>query len=74
MINLLWTFAALNVVYLIYAFMKGKGTKQEEQSSTLADEVRFLDVPDQILARPIAKQVNLRSVDENPEWWNKKIS
>ena len=71
MLEALWTLAAANIFYLVYAGI----SSLKKQKKLNADELHFLDVPDQMLsAVPVAKQVTLRPVEAQGQWWDKKIN
>lgn len=74
MLNLLWVLLATNVIYIAYlAFKKVKSSQSE---NSLADDIKFVDVPDHLLSTtPVAKKVNLNAeATSTGDWWNQKIN
>jgi len=75
MLNTLWILAAANILYVLYRIISQR-SKTEEQNSS-ADQISFLDVPDEVLnATPVMpKAVQLKDAPKNSaQWWDEKIN
>jgi hypothetical protein len=70
--DILWALAIINVAYILFALKKS----QKTQSKSLADSVRVLDVPEDMLSvKPVAKRVSIKEQDTKTpaNWWENKI-
>ena len=76
--DILWVIAGFNVLYLVYALWRHTANKTSSSEQSIADRVRVLDIPEDMLsAKPVAKSVHLKAAESaasTPEnWWEAKI-
>lgn len=75
MLNALWILAAANLAYLLFRIISKKS--DEVVATSPAEEVSFLDVPDEVLkTTPVMpKAVNLKDEPQGGDnWWDQKIN
>jgi hypothetical protein len=74
MLTTLWILAAANLTFVLYHIISKKAKPAKPQA--LADQVSFLDVPDEVLeATPVMpKNVSFSESSTSQNWWDQKIN